>query len=160
MFTTRTLLTTFAVTTFCSALAVAQPLPYSVSFQEGVRQPRMSASAVAASALALQQDSIDAQSPGASSPARSAEPALRPDAPAITSIECIRGTEFRSAMTGATGADADDPLWIVRMTGRFINYRTPAGVPTQARRTGFYVIDDTSGDVVAYGSGGDGLSAK
>jgi hypothetical protein len=75
--------------------------------------------------------------------------------PTVTRIECVRGADI-----GQSNA-ADAPFWIVCMTGRFVNLRTPPGTPAQVMRSGFYVVDDATGAVVGFGGSGspeDGAS--
>jgi hypothetical protein len=112
---------------------------YPISIQPGL-EPRMSPAAVVEIALAQQRASI---APG------------RP-APTVTAVECVHGRDVGLA-SPPPAPDATAPYWIVRMTGRFVNLRTPPGVPAQVFGSGFYVIDDASGEAVGRGGSGPAL---
>jgi hypothetical protein len=43
------------------------------------------------------------------------------------------------------------PVWVVRARGRFVGRHTPPGVPAVVGKSGYFVIDDNSGDVLEMG---------
>jgi hypothetical protein len=73
----------------------------------------------------------------------------------ITEIDALRDRvlaraveprAFRPAPGTATG-----PVWIVRARGRFEGRRVPPGAPYVVAPTGFFVVDDATGDIVEMG---------
>ncbi len=75
-----------------------------------------------------------------------------------TKVEWVRGSDvgFAPSSSPEVGA-ADVPVWIVRLTGRFVDLRTPPGVPAQVLGAGFHLVDDATGEIV--GRGGRGQPA-
>jgi len=43
------------------------------------------------------------------------------------------------------------PVWVVRGTGRFVGRHTPLGVAEREAGSGFYMVDDRTGDVLGMG---------
>jgi hypothetical protein len=43
------------------------------------------------------------------------------------------------------------PVWVVRARGHFVGRRTPPGTPPVVAKSGYFVIDDNSGDILEMG---------
>ena len=43
------------------------------------------------------------------------------------------------------------PVWVVRARGHFVGRRTPPGAPAATAKSGYFVIDDNTGEVLEMG---------
>lgn len=66
---------------------------------------------------------------------------FQPDA--VVSLRCFLGE--------VPGKPGKHVVWIVRIHGRFVNLRTPPGVPAQVTDRGFVEIEDATGHAIAWG---------
>ena len=118
---------------------------YSVTIEPGLA-PRMSPSAVAG----LKSTTPIGRTSGTDTVSgRSADAVSE-----VTSVECVDGAKFRSAFTNPA-INNGAPIWIVRMNGRFVSHHTGPGKPSRTVSSAFYVVDDLTGEILAYGSEGD-----
>lgn len=142
---TMTLAVVFSVVCLLPGAGIAQP-PYSVQIEAGI-SPRMNPADVASLVEAVHGNSLVS---GGSS--RGAAP-IAPFVPQILSLHCLPGSQAHKAEARLPSFDfpRHSMVWFVKARGTFVNYRTPPGVPAQIRHTGFYVIDDATGKVLAWG---------
>lgn len=61
----------------------------------------------------------------------------------VVSLHCFLGE--------VPGKPGKHVVWTVRMHGRFVNLRTPPGVPAQVTDRGFVEIEDATGHAIAWG---------
>jgi hypothetical protein len=70
---------------------------------------------------------------------------------AIPSDAAIRSEEPNGSRL-VPGAQPSGPVWVVRARGSFVGRRTPPGVPDVKSSTGYFVIDDATGEVIEMGT--------
>jgi hypothetical protein len=76
--------------------------------------------------------------------------------PKVVGVECNDGVEFRSHFSHPERRNGG-PVWTVRLTGRFVNHHTGGlGAPSVTHSSASYVIDDETGELLAYGTSGGG----
>lgn len=76
-----------------------------------------------------------------------------PTAPRVLSLDCIHATDIRSVIPHSGASFEEKTVWVVRAEGRFVK-RVPLGPPI-VNTTGYYVIDDATGEIVGRGSPAD-----
>jgi hypothetical protein len=131
--------TALAALIFASAAGAQSSSTYTVTIEEGL-QPKLSPSGVAALARSLPMARSAADAPGGSDPV-------------VRSVECVNGSEIRSAFSHPS-MKSDSPIWIVRMTGRFVDHRTGLGSPSKVSSSAFYIVDDGTGEIIMFGTSG------
>ncbi len=121
-----------------AALLVAAPSlaedEFKVTIAPGVT-PRLSASAVAGMVDSALQSSAAGRT------------LVSSDSVTVSAVECLDGAEYRSHFSHPDVRDGG-PIWIVRMEGRFVSKRRQ---DTPWHEKGFYVVDDDSGAILAFG---------
>jgi hypothetical protein len=80
--------------------------------------------------------------------------AQRTTATTLRSVLCVRRVDIGSleprAAGGRSNGDPNAPFWIVRAEGTFVTQRGRSITPLVGS-SGYFVIDDASGDIVAWG---------
>ena len=69
----------------------------------------------------------------------------------VPSDSDVRTIEPESALGPEPGAPTGGAVWVVRARGHFVGRRVPPGVPDVRSSTGYFVIEDATGDVRAMG---------
>lgn len=69
--------------------------------------------------------------------------------PTVTTVRCIDGSVIRDAFSHSS-MKSDSPLWIVHISGRFVEHRAPG--PTRVNDRGYFIVDDADGRIIAFGS--------
>jgi hypothetical protein len=74
----------------------------------------------------------------------------------VTSVAAMSQSSVSSLEPGAGqpplgSADAQSTVWVVRATGTFVGLRVPKGAQPIVASSGYFVIDDATGEIITMG---------
>jgi len=71
----------------------------------------------------------------------------------ILSMECVRGDPWKTTrQDNPAETFGPDVVWVVRAKGAFVSRRSWPGKGPIVRSSGFYVLDDETGQIIARGT--------
>lgn len=69
----------------------------------------------------------------------------------VVPLSAVASVELGAGSTSAGSPEADAVVWVVRAEGTFIGTRVPPGAKPIVGSTGYFILDDATGDVIGMG---------